>query len=119
MRALLSLLLLLPLGAQTVSPEVQRIDQTIASLQSMRSRLNEMQAEIDEILRTMSEHRGRLTALPPAFGGMPAAGVQPDSPDKPAPVSRCAALTKDGSRCTRPATPGARYCKQHALARQK
>lgn len=115
----MSLLLLLPLGAQTVSPEVQRIDQTIASLQGMRSRLNEMQAEIDEILRTLSEQRGRLSAAPPAFGSSAASAYLSDAPDKPAPVSRCAALTKDGSRCTRPATPGARYCKQHALARQK
>lgn len=87
-------------------------------MQTLKERLAEVQRELDELVRTLSEQKGALAAQPPAFGASSAAAFV-DSPDKPKPAIRCAALTKDGARCTRAAVDGARYCKQHALARQK
>jgi hypothetical protein len=111
------LLLLLPLQAQAPSSEARRLDQTIEAMQAVKQRLNELQTEVDGLLRLLSEHKGALTAQPAPFGGPAATAAAVIEPDKPRPVSRCAALTKDGSRCTRAALPGARYCRQHGLAR--
>lgn len=120
MRGLLVSLALVTASAQAPSPEAQRIEQTLSSLQAMKARLNEMQSEVDGLIRALSEQKGQLSAQPPAFGGSAATSTAyADSPDKPKPTVRCAALTKEGDRCTRPAVSGARYCKQHALSRQK
>jgi septal ring factor EnvC (AmiA/AmiB activator) len=117
---ILAFLLLLPLAAQAPPAEAQRLEQTLQSLQAMKARLQEMQTELDVLMQSLREQKGQLSAQPPAFGGGAATpAVFADSPDKPKPTVRCAALTKEGERCTRPAIPGARYCKQHGLSRQK
>lgn len=116
---LIFLALSLALRAQAPSGEAGRIGATLEALESIKSRLNEMQAEVDSLIRALSERKGALSAQPAPFGGVPQPASFADSPDKPKPVVRCAALTKDGLRCSRPAVAGARYCKQHGLARQK
>jgi hypothetical protein len=105
---------------KTVSEELQTVERTLAELQSLKNDLQATEARVDALIALWSERKGQLqNTHPPAFGGSGPYSSEADRPDvKPATV-RCAALTKDGTRCTRPAVPGQRYCKQHLLARQK
>jgi hypothetical protein len=99
--------------------EAQRIEQTLESLQKVKAQLAELQSEVDGLILKLNEQKGAANAAPAAalFGGSPAAASI--EPDKPAPQARCAALTKDGTRCTRAAQQGKRYCKQHAYSKSK
>ncbi|MEJ5368069.1 MAG: hypothetical protein WHT08_07115 [Bryobacteraceae bacterium] len=99
--------------------EAARIETLIAQLTELKSRLAETEAQLDALLRTLSEQKGAV-ANPPRFDALqqpaePAAGA----PDRKPAVVRCAAITASGNRCTRPAAPGSRYCRQHQLAHQK
>lgn len=105
-----------PAAAQA---ELERTDRTLQELQEMKSQLTQLQSRVDALIQALSESRGALANAKPApFGGVPVSDY-PDSPDTKPKVGRCAALTKDGTRCSRPAVAGQRYCRQHQLARQK
>mgnify|MGYP002399911389 CR=1 FL=1 len=103
-----------------ISEELQSTERTLAELQSLKAEVQSLQSRLDALIAALSERRGQLqTTKPAAFGGVVPVSNAADRPDAKPPTVRCAALTKDGTRCTRAAMPGQRYCKQHALARQK
>lgn len=104
-----------------VSEELQLTERALAELQMLKSEVQAVEARLDALITTLSERRGQLqNAKPAPFGGVTTPiSTAADRPD-PKPVTvRCAALTKEGLRCTRAALPGQRYCRQHALAKQK
>ncbi len=103
-----------------VSGELQFTERTLAELQSLKTDVQSLQSRLDALITALSERRGQLqNAKPVPFGGVAPVSTAADRPDTRPPTVRCAALTKDGTRCTRPALQGQRYCKQHALAKQK
>ncbi len=100
--------------------ELERTEQTLQELTALKSQVVELQTRLDEIIRQLSERRGALANAKPApFGGVAQPSAVPDRPDPKPRTVRCAALTREGDRCTRAAMPGNRYCKQHALAKSK
>jgi hypothetical protein len=104
----------------TVSEELQFTERTLAELQSLKSEVHAIQERLDSLIAALNERKGQLQSSKPVpFGGVAPVSVVADRPDSKPPTVRCAALTKEGTRCTRPALPGQRYCKQHALAKQK
>lgn len=104
--------------AQAPTAEMERIDSLIEELTALKKQVAEVETRLDAMLRAMSEQRGALQARPAAYNAITATVA--DSPADRKPVSvRCAAITAAGTRCTRAATPGSRYCKQHQLAHQK
>ena len=113
----------LPLGsappAGGCAGEAARIEALIGQLTELKSRLAEAEAQVDALLRTLSEQKGAV-ANPPQFDALKQ-GPEPGGgePDRKPAVVRCAAITSSGKRCTRPAAPGSRYCRQHQLAHQK
>lgn len=127
-RLLIALLLAagLPLAANPPSAEddLAHTEALLQTLTEMRTQVAEMQAKIDELTRQLSERKGALANRqppPPAFGGIlgsPSSSL-PDRPDPRPALRRCAALTQSGDRCSRSASPGSRYCKQHTLAKMK
>jgi hypothetical protein len=90
------------------------------------SKRDELKGEIE---RTRGEWRsgaegkpnGPVPASPPIEGAAPPAGsraarVTPrdaESAPTSAAEEQCAATTQSGVRCTRPAEPGTRHCRQH------
>jgi hypothetical protein len=121
--------LLLCLLAQAEPPatpapgELDRLTTLIEEMTALKNQVTAMQTRIEEILRTLSEQRGAVSAPRPGYNAITGAGGaaanSADTPDPKKPVVRCAALTSTGTRCTRAAADGSRYCKQHMLARQK
>ena len=76
-----------------------------------------LRTEGERSLRPVRE--GNTGGEPPpdrdAPGGAPAVlETAPSGPEATAEPRRCAAVTKSGKRCTRPAEPGSDYCWQHA-----
>jgi len=73
---------------------------------------------IDQLIAELSEQKGAIQNRKPApFGGIgEVSGVSAD-PSRPK-AARCGAMTAKGERCTRPAVPGSRYCRQHQTAHQ-
>ena len=101
------------------NPELERLNALIEELAALKAQGTALETKIDVLLRAMSEQRGALQAKPASYDALKAAAAV-DSPADPKPaVVRCAAITSSGKRCTRAAMEGSRYCKQHALARQK
>lgn len=99
--------------------EAERIGALIEQLTELKSQLAAAEAQVDALLRALSEQKGAV-ANPPQFdalkqGSEPVAGA----PDRKPAVVRCAAITTSGKRCTRPAAPGSRYCRQHQMVHQK
>lgn len=117
------LLTLLPVSGEppaSVAEDLQFTERTLAELQSLKGDLAGLQSRVDALIAALSERKGHLqNARPAPFGGVSSAASVSDRPDTKPPTVRCAALTKEGARCTRAALPGQRYCKQHALAKQK
>jgi hypothetical protein len=103
--------------------ELAHTEALLRTLGELKAQVVEMQARIDELTRQLSERKGALAnrqAAPPPFGGV--LGNQSNAPDRPdarPALRRCAALTREGERCSRSALPDSRYCKQHALAKMK
>lgn len=113
----------LPLGsappAGSCAGEAQRIGALIEQLTELKSRLAAAEAEVDALLRTLSEQKGAVSN-PPEFDALKqVTGPSAVAPDRKPPVVRCAAITANGKQCSRPAAPGSRYCRQHQLAHQK
>ena len=107
------------LGAEPPpAQELERLDSLAAELLTLKSQTAAIEARIDAILRALSEQRGALQSKPPAFNALRVSEAEP-APDARKPMVRCAALTSNGKRCTRAASDGVRYCKQHQLAHQK
>ncbi|HPT26360.1 MAG TPA: hypothetical protein PLZ95_08065 [Bryobacteraceae bacterium] len=105
---------------EAISQELQFTERTLADLQSLKTDVSALQTRLDSLIAALSERKGQLqNAKPAPFGGVAAISTVADRPDSKPPTVRCAALTKEGVRCTRAAIPGQRYCKQHALAKQK
>jgi hypothetical protein len=104
-----------------VIEELQVTERSLAELQSMKTELQAVETRLDALIAALSERRGQLqNAKPAPFGGtVSPVSSAPDRPDPRPATVRCAALTKEGLRCTRAALPGQRYCRQHALAKQK
>ncbi len=102
------------------NPELERLNALIEELAALKAQATALETKIDVLLRAMSEQRGALQAKPASYDALKATVAAVDSPADPKPaVVRCAAITSSGKRCTRAAMEGSRYCKQHALARQK
>ena len=119
-----ALLCCLPAGAEppeAAQAELARTEETLQQLIDLRAQVTALEERLDGLIRSLSEHKGALAnAKPAAFGGVVASGsALPDRPDPKPRVVRCAALTKEGDRCSRAALAGSRYCKQHMLARTK
>jgi len=105
---------------ESISQDLQAVEHTLAELHALKSDLNALQTRLDTLIAALSERKGQLrNAKPAPFGGSVTVSPLADRPDTRPATIRCAALTKEGVRCTRAALPGQRYCKQHALARQK
>lgn len=119
--ALMLCLACLKAGAQPPqNHELERMNALIEELTALKAQAAALETRIDTLLRAMSEQRGALQVKPAAYDALKATAGAPDSAPDPKPaVVRCAALTSNGKRCTRAAQEGSRYCKQHALARQK
>ena len=118
-RAIGTLCLLAALvGAQSKpnNAELERIEGLIQKLTDMKSKVAAMETELDTILRALSEQRGALQQKPQAYNAF--AHVEADN-DTSVPKNRCAALTANGKRCSRPAKPNSRYCSQHELSHVK
>lgn len=129
MRLALVLLLLASAAAPAGEPpspppaaagEAERISALIEELAQLKAQVAAVGERLETLLRQLSEQRGALQNRP-AFDVLkqPAAAAPPDQPDRKPPVVRCAAITNSGKRCSRPAVPGSRYCRQHMLANQK
>jgi hypothetical protein len=106
------------LAGSQAPAELDRIEKSIQSLTELKTRVQEIETEIDRLLTELSEQKGLLQARPsqPAKGWANIPDIEPDR--KPV-VGRCAAITSKGGRCTRPAVQGGRYCKQHQIAHSK
>lgn len=105
----------------SVPGELEHTEAVLEQLVELRAQVTAMGERLDALIRATSERKGAVANAKPApFGGAvtQGAGVA-DRPDQRPRVVRCAALTKDGERCSRAALPGQRYCKQHALAKTK
>lgn len=100
--------------------EAERISALIEELAQLKAQVSAVQERLETLLRQLSEQRGALQNRP-AFDALKqqASAAPPDQPDRKPPVVRCAAITNSGKRCSRPAVPGSRYCRQHMLANQK
>lgn len=102
--------------------ELAHTEELLRTLSELKLQVVEIQAKIDEMTRQLSERKGALSnrPAPPPFGGVLSSTTNPpDRPDAKPAVRRCAAITREGERCSRSALPGSRYCKQHALAKAK
>jgi hypothetical protein len=97
---------------------MERVDSMIEELTALKKQVGEVEARLDAILRALSEQRGALQAKPAAYNAITAAVADSPADKKPVAV-RCAAITSAGSRCSRAAVSGSRYCRQHQLAHQK
>ncbi|WP_321473622.1 hypothetical protein [uncultured Paludibaculum sp.] len=114
-------LLLTALDAQEparVQPETERLESLIQELTAMKVQVAALESRIDLILRSLSEQKGALQSKPPAYNALRNIEADTAADAKP-PAIRCAALTASGKRCTRAATDGSKYCKQHQLAHSK
>jgi len=108
-----------PPSSGACAGEGERITALIEELGQLKAQLADAEARLERLLRALSEHRGALQNRP-VFDALKQTVEPPaDQPDRKPPVVRCAALTASGKRCTRPAAPGSRYCRQHQLAHQK
>ena len=119
----LCLLAALSLGAEpppAVQVELAQTEETLRQLADLKEKVTQIQVQIDALILALSERRGALANAKPApFGGLAPVSAIVDRPDPKPRVARCAALTKEGERCSRAAQAGSRYCKQHALAKMK
>jgi hypothetical protein len=122
----LILLAVCPLAGNPPSEEEElaHTERLLRQLSELRVQMVEIQAKIEEITLQLSERKGALAnrpePTPPPFGGVLSRGaIAPDRPDAKPALRRCAALTREGERCSRSALHDSRYCKQHALARMK
>ena len=106
------------LGAQTKSntAELERIEDLIHQLGEMKIKVAVMETQLDTLLRALSEQRGALQQKPQTYNAL--AHVEADN-ETSVPKNRCAALTANGKRCSRPAKPNSRYCAQHELSHVK
>lgn len=100
--------------------EAERLSALIEELAQLKAQVSAVQERLETLLRQLSEQRGALQNRP-AFDALKqqVSAALPDQPDRKPPVVRCAAITNSGKRCSRPAVPGSRYCRQHMLANQK
>ncbi|MBI4893092.1 MAG: hypothetical protein HY821_20885 [Acidobacteria bacterium] len=114
---------LLAFGAAAAEPpksaELERLNSLIEELTALKSQAAAIESRIDTLTRALVEQRGALQARPAAYDALKASAAAESPADAKPPVVRCAALTTEGKRCTRAATEGSKYCKQHQLARQK
>jgi chromosome segregation ATPase len=119
----LTLALLLPGQSSKVSLQAERdrLESTIQQLQELKAKVSVFEAQLDELLRALSEQRGALQQKPTEYNALEhVAPAAADAPDKPKPAAqRCAAITAKGERCMRAAMPGGRYCKQHQMVGKK
>lgn len=100
--------------------ELERVNSLIEELTALKAQTAAVEARLETLLRALQEQRGALQVKPAAYDALKASSVVADGPADAKPVTvRCAALTGSGKRCTRGAMEGSRYCKQHALAKQK
>lgn len=105
-------------AAARPQPEAERIESLIQELTAMKAQVAELEAHLDTLLRGLSEQKGALQAKPAAYNAL--RNLEADAaPDQKPVAVRCAAITASGKRCTRAATPGSKYCKQHQLAHAK
>jgi len=120
--ALLILLAIAVLPLPAAPPpqdEVERLNSLIEELNQLKAQVASVEARLEQLLRALSEQRGALQNRP-SFDALKQTAEPPaDQPDRKPPVVRCAAITASGKRCSRPAVPGSRYCRQHQLAHQK
>lgn len=102
--------------AKPVPGELERVDQTLQYATSLKAKLAAIEAELDQLIAALSEQKGAIEHAKPApFGGIVDTGPADSARPK---AARCAAITAKGERCTRPAVPGSRYCRQHQVAHQ-
>lgn len=99
--------------------ELERLNTLIEELTQLKSEVASLEARIDALLRGLSEQRGALQNKPGYDALKAVAPARADEADRKPPLVRCAAITASGTRCTRAAAPGSRYCRQHQLAHQK
>jgi hypothetical protein len=100
--------------------ELERLDDVVRQLTELKAKVAAMDAQLEVLLRALSEQRGALQQKPQVYNALQhVESTVASAPDTAAPKSRCAALTANGTRCTRPAKPGNRYCSQHLLAHAK
>lgn len=117
---LIFVLTLLAQAPKSPPPELERVDDMIRQITELKAKVTAMDAQIDALLRALSEQRGALQQKPQVYNALQHVETAAASaPDAPAPKVRCAALTGNGTRCTRPAKPGSRYCSQHQMAHSK
>jgi hypothetical protein len=108
-----------PPAASSCAGEADRITALIEELTQVKAQLADAEARLEKLMRALSEQRGALQNRPAYDALKQTAEPAPDAPDRKPPVVRCAAITNSGKRCSRPAVPGSRYCRQHQLAHQK
>jgi len=108
-----------PPAASSCAGEADRITALIEELTQVKAQLADAEARLEKLMRALSEQRGALQNRPAYDALKQTAEPAADAPDRKPPVVRCAAITNSGKRCSRPAVPGSRYCRQHQLAHQK
>lgn len=119
MLVLLSIRALADPPAAPAPGEAERINTLIEELTQLKAQVAAVESRLEALLRALAEQRGALQHRPSFDALKPPAESTPDAPDRKPPVVRCAAITNSGKRCSRPALPGSRYCRQHQLAHQK
>ena len=109
-----------PAPADRNAAELARTESLIEQLSEMKAKISALEGQIDSLLKALAEQKGALQN-PKTYNALEHVGAAggADEPDTKKAAIRCAALTTKGSRCTRPAADGSRYCSQHQLARQK
>jgi hypothetical protein len=95
------------------------VERTLQTLNDLKTKVAAISAQIDQLIAELSEQKGAIqNRKPAAFGGIvEVSGGGSADPSKPK-AARCGAITAKGERCTRPAVPGSRYCRQHQVAHQ-
>jgi hypothetical protein len=107
-----------PQQTQAPPPELERVERTLQTLAELKTKVAAIEAQIDQLIAELSEQKGAIqNHKPAAFGGIVDSGGGAADPAKPK-TARCGAITAKGERCTRPAVPGSRYCRQHQTAHQ-
>jgi hypothetical protein len=119
---LVFVLAVLAQAPKSTQPEVERLDDIVRQLTELKAKAAAMDAQIEVLLRALSEQRGALQQKPQVYNALQHVESMTETasaPDAAAPKARCGALTGNGTRCTRPAKAGSRYCSQHQMAHAK
>lgn len=96
-----------------MSNEIMELTLKVDSLTSKIEELTEQNKMQEDELTWIQGEMTELNKLKKAKAEMPLAAASPQVVTKPIPDWQCLAITNSGSRCSRAALKGSKYCWQH------